>query len=78
MHDFDSIEWSGLTLAERIAHCHRMATEALDQSNATEGESKERFARLAQAWLDAANDLADGKSDAMPRVAGKDRIRDEG
>jgi len=72
VRDFDTNDWAHLTPAERIAHCYRMASEAQSEgSHATDRESKERFLRLAKAWLDLALEIKDSVSQPMRNAGGR-------
>ena len=61
MRDFDANEWDLLTSAEKIALCHRKAIEARSEAEGTHADRKETYFRLADAWLDLANSIAEGK-----------------
>jgi len=68
LEDLETSDWSRLSPAERIAHCHRKASEAQHEASITEGESRERHLRLAQAWLELSLHVADGKAQPMRRA----------
>ena len=61
MRNFDANEWDLLTSAEKIALCHRNAIHVRNEAEGCHGLNKAAYLRLAQAWLDLANSIAEGK-----------------